>query len=89
MGEWGTTIIAELQAALLNSSSSSSSSSSDGSGGGGEEVAQQQHSVSYEPGCDAVECNNTRAFPPALAAAAEADAIVVLLGLHYSAAGNA
>ena len=71
----------------------------------------------YVPGCDAVECNNTDAFPPgalscsfytvfntvfccfhccclcceypALAAAKEADAIVVLFGLHYDAAGNA
>ena len=77
VGGWGTTILEELQTALSNSSM----------GGGGEEVAQ--HSVSYEPGCDAVECNNTRAFPRAIAAAAEADAIVVLLGLHYSAAGNA
>ncbi len=81
VGEWGTTILAELQAAVSISSSSSSTSSG--------EKEFHQHTVSYEPGCDAVECNNTRAFPPALAAAAEADAIVVLLGLHYSAAGNA
>jgi hypothetical protein len=51
--------------------------------------ANAEHSVSYVPGCDAVECNNTDAFPPALAAAREAAAIVVLLGLHYDAAGNA
>ena len=69
----------ELQVVLSNSST--------GGDGGGKEVSL--HSVRYEPGCDAVECNNTRAFPRAIAAAAEADAIVVLLGLHYSAAGNA
>ena len=52
-------------------------------------ASEPAHSVAYHPGCDAVECNNTDAFAPAVAAAGEADAIVVLLGLHYSAAGNA
>jgi hypothetical protein len=43
----------------------------------------------YSPGCDAPECNNTVHFGEAVAAAKTADAIVVVLGLHYSAAGNA
>lgn len=76
VGEWGSSVLSELRAALASPTSGGKNQSS-------------RHSVTYMPGCDAVECNNTRAFPMATAAAAEADAIVVLLGLHYSAAGNA
>ena len=45
--------------------------------------------VVYSPGCDATECNNTKHFPAAISEAKTADAVVVILGLHYSAAGNA
>eukprot|EP01052_Picozoa_sp_SAG31_P008992 SAG31_NODE_464_length_15318_cov_17.930876_5_plen_430_part_00 len=75
VGGWGSDILTELRKKSLSLTRNAS----------GSPAAE----VLYAPGCDAVECNNTRQFSTAVAAAKTADAVVVILGLHYSAAGNA
>ena len=67
VGEWGSSILKELQGVLRPPSSR----------------------VVYSAGCDSPECNNTIHFGEAIAEAQTADAVVIILGLHYSAAGNA